>query len=96
MINTTGYAGQDNAEAGAVNPFTVMIVDDEDHIVSFIRIRLRLSGYKVVSAGNAFAALQVLREQAVDLAIVDLMMPGIGGLELIEQMRALPTSRCWC
>lgn len=71
-----------------IAPFTVLLVDDEDFIVSFMRIRLRAGGYRVLSAKNGFSALQLLKDQPVDMAIVDLMMPGMGGLDLIKQMRA--------
>jgi two-component system KDP operon response regulator KdpE len=75
-------------EQKSLNPFTVLLVDDEDHVVCFIRIRLRAAGYRVLSAQSGFAALQFLKNYPVDAAIVDLMMPGMGGLDLIKQMRA--------
>jgi DNA-binding response OmpR family regulator len=75
-------------EQKSLNPFTVLLVDDEDHAVCFIRIRLRAAGYRVLSAQSGFAALQFLKNYPVDAAIVDLMMPGMGGLDLIKQMRA--------
>jgi two-component system response regulator VanR len=87
MANVKNPSGQPDIAPKPAKPFSVLLVDDEDHIVAFIRIKLRLNGYSVLSAGNAFEALEILKSQPVDIAVIDLLMPGIGGLELIEQMR---------
>ena len=68
-------------------PFTVLVVDDEDYITAFIRIKLKVSGYNILTAGNALTALKLLKKHTIDLAIVDIMMPEVNGLELIKQMR---------
>jgi DNA-binding response OmpR family regulator len=87
MINAKNPSGQPGTSPNPAKPFTVLLVDDEDHILAFIRIKLRLNGYNALSAGNAFEALEILKSQPVDIAVIDLLMPGVGGLELIEQMR---------
>ncbi len=65
----------------------LLIVDDELNHRRALAIGLRLEGYEVLEAEDGIAALEVLSEEAVDLAIVDLMMPGINGLDLCRRMR---------
>lgn len=70
----------------------VLIVDDEPNQRRALSIGLRLSGFEVLTAASATEALEVLRASTVDIAMVDLMMPGINGLELARQMRVLHPS----
>ena len=67
----------------------VLIVDDEENQVRALVIGLRLEGFDVSTAREADAALNLLQFEPVDLAIVDLMMPGINGIELARKMRDL-------
>jgi CheY-like chemotaxis protein len=69
----------------------VLIVDDEENQLRSLSIGLKLEGFEVVVAGSSHDALQALREAAanIDLALIDLMMPGINGLDLARQMRRL-------
>jgi DNA-binding response OmpR family regulator len=65
----------------------ILIVDDEENQRKSLAIGLRLEGYDVFEAGDGEEALAVLERAEVDLAIVDLMMPGINGLDLARRMR---------
>lgn len=65
----------------------VLVVDDEEHQLQVLSIGLRLEGFDVSAARTADAALALLDEQPVDLAVVDLMMPGINGIELARRVR---------
>ena len=65
----------------------VMIVDDEDNQIRTLEIGLRLEGFHVCTAREAEGALALLQFQPVDIAIVDLMMPGINGIELARKIR---------
>jgi CheY-like chemotaxis protein len=67
----------------------VLIVDDEPNQRRALSIGLRLSGFEVSTAASAVEALEVLRLVEVDIAMVDLMMPGLNGLELAKQFRVL-------
>jgi len=62
----------------------VLIVDDEQDLRSSIAMVLKDAGFDVVEAGDGAAALPILRDQAVDLLITDLVMPGIEGMELVR------------
>lgn len=65
----------------------ILIVDDEKEIVDLIDLYLRNSDYKILKAYNGEDGLKILETQKVDLLIVDLMMPGIDGYELIRKVR---------
>ena len=65
----------------------VLVVDDEDKIREPVKLILELEGYVCHDARSGDAALQVLATRSVDLALVDVMMPGMTGLSLFEQMK---------
>jgi DNA-binding response OmpR family regulator len=69
----------------------VLIVDDEENQRRTLSIGLKLEGFDVVVASSSQEALQILAAASpqVDLALIDLMMPGLNGLELSRQMRRL-------
>jgi DNA-binding NtrC family response regulator len=67
----------------------VLIVDDEDNQVRALTIGLRLEGFEVGIARDAESALQVLKIEPADVAILDLMMPGTNGMELARKVRDL-------
>jgi len=68
-------------------PGRILIVDDEINHRKALAIGLRIEGYDVLEAADGEAALEVLAREPVALAIVDLMMPGINGLDLARRMR---------
>lgn len=71
----------------------ILVVDDETSLRFFLSEELAAEGYEVHTAANGYEALALLKEQAIDLAIIDLQMPGINGLELmaaIEKMADPP------
>lgn len=72
---------------------TVLIVDDEFGIVEALEDLLTDEGYRVVSASNGKAGLALLEAEHPDLAIVDVMMPIVDGLEMVRRLRALPEHR---
>ncbi|MDH5491188.1 MAG: response regulator [Myxococcales bacterium] len=65
----------------------ILIVDDEDNHRRSLAIGLRLEGFEVVEAAGGEEALDILADTSVHLAIVDLMMPGINGLDVARRMR---------
>ena len=66
---------------------TVLIVDDEKNIRATLARGMRLSGYRTEEAGNGLEALRVLDEGGIDLVVLDVQMPEMGGLELLAAMR---------
>ncbi|MBT6060119.1 MAG: response regulator [Anaerolineae bacterium] len=63
---------------------TILIVDDEPIALKSLSDILRLEGYSVESAQNGQEAITYIRNRYVGLMIVDLRMPGIGGLEVVR------------
>lgn len=62
----------------------ILVVDDDQDILQLVSIHLTREGYGVERASDAQQALDLLEEKEVDLAIVDVMMPGMNGFELTE------------
>jgi DNA-binding response OmpR family regulator len=69
---------------------TILVVDDEASLRFFLSEELEGHGYKVYPAANGHEALACLQQQTVDLAIIDLQMPGLNGLELMAAIQGLP------
>lgn len=65
----------------------ILIVDDEENHRKSLGIGLRLDGWAVLEAEDGESALRVLDVHDVDIAILDLMMPGINGLDLARRIR---------
>jgi two-component system, OmpR family, response regulator len=62
----------------------ILVVDDDLDIQRLVSIHLTKEGYHVLKASDADAALHLLEEERVDLAIVDVMMPGMNGFDLTK------------
>lgn len=71
---------------------SILIVDDEPNLRRTLALGLRMEGFDTDMAASAGAALQLLARRPFDLAVVDLMMPEIHGLELARSMRILHPS----
>lgn len=71
----------------------VLIIDDEEHIIELIRYNLTAAGYKTLEAVNGIEGLRLAREEDPDLVILDLMLPGMDGLEVCKRLRAEDRTR---
>ncbi len=69
---------------------TVLVVDDEKDLVDLVRYHLEKDGLKCVEARDGETALQVARERTPDLIVLDLMLPGVDGLEVCRKLRKDP------
>lgn len=70
-------------------PTTVLVVDDQEDIVDLMRDFLEAEGYAVVTALEGGAALNILRHQTVDVVLLDVMMPGQSGFEVVRRIREM-------
>jgi len=66
----------------------ILVADDDEDILLLVTTRLRRDGFNVVSASRGDEALAVAREHKPALAVLDIGMPGLDGLEVLEQIRA--------
>lgn len=66
----------------------VLIADDDPDIRMLVRLRLERSGYAVVAASDGLQALELAAESPPDLAILDVSMPGLTGIEVTRALRA--------
>ncbi|WP_019636906.1 response regulator transcription factor [Paenibacillus fonticola] len=62
----------------------IIVVDDDKNILQLVSIHLTREGYRVLNASNASEALDMLENEVPDLAVVDVMMPGMDGIELTK------------
>lgn len=66
----------------------ILAVDDDLNMLHYVASELRLTGYQVIEATSGEQALDLLNIKSVDIAIVDVMMPGIDGFELTKTLRS--------
>jgi len=65
----------------------VLVVDDDAKTVELVKLYLKRDGYKVLTASDGIEALQLARESHPDLIVLDLMLPGLDGLEVCRTLR---------
>ncbi len=67
---------------------TILLVDDEQHIIDLAAMYLEQEGFTTAGANDGSSALDIILNDAPDLVILDLMLPGIDGWEVCKQVRA--------
>lgn len=68
----------------------ILIVDDEEDILEFVGYNLRKEGYQVFTAMNGLSAIELASRHRPHLIILDIMMPGMDGIETCEKLRENP------
>ena len=71
----------------------ILVVDDEPDITALVAYHLAKSGYRVSTANNGTDAIRTARDERPDLVILDLMLPGLSGYEVLEELRRLPDTQ---
>lgn len=66
---------------------TVLIVDDEEDIIELIKYNLKNEGYAILTAQTGEDALKIVKQSHPDLIVLDLMLPGIDGLEVTKYLK---------
>ena len=71
----------------------ILIVDDEPGIVRLLSLRLKAKNYEVFEASNGLECVQVAQEEVPDLILLDIKMPGMGGIAAFEKIRNLTITK---
>lgn len=74
------------------DPVTILLVDDEESIQKLLTYPLEREGYRVVQARDGEEAIERFVDAPVDLVVLDLMLPKLGGLEVCRRMRKVESS----
>ncbi|SDG01167.1 Response regulator receiver domain-containing protein [Onishia taeanensis] len=70
----------------------VLVVDDEPNIVLSLEFLMQQAGFEVITAVDGESALTRIAEMPPDLVLLDISLPGISGFDVLERLRAMPTS----
>lgn len=68
----------------------ILAVDDEEHILELLVYNLESNGFRVLTADSGEKGIEILRKEAVDLLLLDIMLPGIDGMEMLKRIRKDP------
>jgi two-component system, OmpR family, alkaline phosphatase synthesis response regulator PhoP len=71
----------------------ILVVDDEQEIVEFLTYNLKKAGFIVFSANNGYDAIQEVQRVSPHLVLLDIMMPGIDGIETCERIKENPKNK---
>ena len=71
----------------------VLVVDDEPDITALVAYHLAKAGYRVSTAANGSDALRAAREERPDVVVLDLMLPGASGYEVLQELRRMDETR---
>lgn len=67
----------------------VLLVDDELDFLELLHTRVQSWGYEAIDAANGKRALKTIKEKEADIVVLDYMMPGMNGLEVLKAIRAI-------
>ena len=67
--------------------YTILIADDEKEIRDLLRLYLEKDGYRVLEAENGLSAVSLLKQEEIDMALLDIMMPKLDGYQVLKQIR---------
>ena len=66
----------------------ILIVDDEEHILELLEYNLEQEGYEPIKADTGEKAIEILEKEEVDLVLLDWMLPGINGIDVLKNIRS--------
>ncbi len=67
---------------------TILVVDDDPVVVDLLRLDFEIEGYEVLAAADGESALEEARVKGPDVVVLDVVMPGVDGLEVARRLRA--------
>ena len=66
---------------------TTPVVDDEPKVLKFVQIDLRIQGFEVITTTSGQAALDLVKSAKPDIVLLDVIMPGMDGFQVLKEMR---------
>ena len=66
----------------------VLVVDDDEGVRTAVTWALEADGFEVVAVDNGVTAMETIRSAALSLVVLDLSLPGLGGLDILSRLRA--------
>jgi len=72
---------------------TILVIDDEKDLIELVRVNLEKEGYDVIAAGDGQSGLEIACNHRTDMVVLDLMMPGMDGMEVCRELRANPRTQ---
>lgn len=78
--------GKDTSRSGAL----VLVVDDDPSILRVVEVQLQRNGFQVMTAADGPAALKILRDCVPAVIILDVMMPGMSGYDVCQEVKQSP------
>ena len=66
---------------------TILVIEDEEHIRTILKYNLELDGFEVFLAEDGLTGLELAREKTPDLVLLDWMMPGLDGLQVLSELK---------
>ncbi len=74
-------------------PEKILVVDDEKDLLELVEYNLGKEGYKVLTAENGIDALKAAKKEIPSLIVLDIMLPGMQGLEVLRELKKRPESQ---
>lgn len=71
---------------------TILVTDDDRDVRAIIRMRLEAARYRILEASDGQSALELAQTEHPDLLLLDMTMPGISGVEVVERLRGNPAT----
>ncbi len=68
---------------------TILAIDDDENVLKLIRANLTLEGYSILTASDGIEGIRIFEDSSPALILLDVMMPGINGLDVIKQIRRI-------
>jgi CheY-like chemotaxis protein len=82
-----------HAQGASLEDVRVLFVEDDPAVAQMYKLKLELDGYRVEVAGDGEVALKMARNSLPDIIFLDLRLPNLGGLEVLEALRADPKTQ---
>jgi class 3 adenylate cyclase len=93
LLKAVRPIGANEADLAAVQPSRILVVDDNASNRDLLSRRLQRQGHTVLQAEDGASALALVEKEAVDLVLLDLMMPGISGYDVLARLKGDPRTR---